>query len=120
MRNILALVAAAALIVVGLGWYLGWYHVQTTPSSDGHQHISIDVDKKKIAEDVKHGVHEGTQKVEEFIKKEGGTTPAGSTPPRVQVSPDHPISGVQSRFKYNSDGTIEYTGEVSTPIPITK
>src|ERR1700730_16232337 len=34
MRNILALLAAGALVVAGLGWYLGWYHVKSTPSAD--------------------------------------------------------------------------------------
>jgi hypothetical protein len=120
MRNTLALLAAGLIVVAGVGWYLGWYRVQTTPSSDGHQHISIDVNKKKIAEDVKHGVQEGTHKVEDFLKKEGISTTPG-TPARVQVAPESPPPvGAQSRFRYNPDGSIEYTGEVSIPQPVTK
>ena len=113
MRNTLALLAAGLLVVAGLGWYLGWYHVRSTPTSDGHQQISIDVDKKKVVADVKKGVQEGTHEVQGFLKKEG-ITPSLPTPPLP------PVSGAQSRFRYNPDGTIEYTGEISVPVPVTK
>jgi hypothetical protein len=116
MRNLLALLAAVAIGVAGLGWYLGWFHVRSTPSTDGHQQISIDVDKKKIVADVKKGVQEGAHEVEGFLKKEGITSPSPSTPPPVHASPDHSIS--TNRFKYNPDGSIEYTGEISVPQPI--
>ena len=36
MRNMLAFVAAAALTVVGVGWYLGWYGVSSTPTQEGN------------------------------------------------------------------------------------
>jgi hypothetical protein len=113
MRNLLAFLAAGALAVAGLGWYLGWYHVHATPTSDGHEKISIDVDQKKIAADVKQGVQQGTQKVEDYLKKDGHT-PTGST--HSDVHPDRP-AGVSNNFRYNSDGSIEYTGEISTPVP---
>jgi len=34
MRNLLALLAAVVLVVAGLGWYLGWFHVRATPTGD--------------------------------------------------------------------------------------
>jgi apolipoprotein N-acyltransferase len=117
MRNILALLAAVLLVGAGLGYYLGWYRVQATPSSDGHQHISIDVDQKKVAADIKHGVQEGTQKVENILKQEGVTVPP--TTPRVQIAPGA-IPSPQSSYRVKTDGSWEYTGQVSYPQPVTK
>jgi len=116
MRNLLALLAAVVLVVAGLGWYLGWFHVRATPTGDGHEQISIDVDKKKIAADVKKGVEQGTHQVETFLKKEGvGTTP-GVMP--GQAPPPGPVGGITNSFRYKTDGTLEYTGEVSVPVPL--
>jgi hypothetical protein len=114
MRNLLALLAAVAIGVAGLGWYLGWFHVRSTPTGDGHQQISIDVDKKKIVADVKKGVQEGSHEVEGFLKKEGVT--GSSTPPPVHATPDRAVG--TGRFRYNADGSIDYTGEISVPQPI--
>src|SRR5262249_36303008 len=36
MRNMLALLATAAITFIGLGWYLDWYSVQTTVAPSGH------------------------------------------------------------------------------------
>ena len=115
MRNLLALLAAVVLVVAGLGWYLGWFHVRATPTGDGHEQISIDVDKKKIAADVKQGVQQGSQRVESFLKKEGISTPGGVP---GQVPPPAPVSGTTNNFRYNPDGTLEYTGTVSVPVPV--
>src|SRR5205085_1301785 len=112
-RNILALVAAGLLIVAGLGWYLGWYHVKATPTGDGHEQISIDVDKKKVVADIKKGVQEGTHQVEGILKKDGVSP---STP--TEIRPLDPLHGTQRSWRYGSDGTPEYTGEISTPVPI--
>lgn len=116
MRNLLALLAAVVIGVAGLGWYLGWFHIRATPTGDGHEQISIDVDKKKIAADVQHGVQQGSQQVESFLKKEG-VSPAPKVMPG-QVPPPAPISGITNGFRVNTDGSIEYTGEVSVPVPV--
>ena len=117
MRNLLALLAAAVLGVAGLGWYLGWFHVRATPTSDGHEQISVDVDKQKIAADVKKGVAQGTQQVEKLMqqKKGAGTVPQVIQP---QVPPPGPVGGITNSFRYKQDGTLEYTGQVSVPAPI--
>ncbi len=114
MRNLLALLAAVVLVVAGLGWYLGWFHIRATPNGDGHEQISIDVDKKKIAADVKQGVQEGSQKVEGFLKKQGAAAPTGM-PGQL---PPPAITGTANGFRYNPDGTLEYTGQVSVPTPV--
>ncbi len=55
MRNTLAFVAALVVVVAGLGWYLGWYQVFVKPGQDGHQSVKIDIDTKKVGEDLKKG-----------------------------------------------------------------
>jgi hypothetical protein len=55
MRNLLALLAAAALTFFGLGWYLDWYHIQSTPTDPGHRSVTIDVNTKKIGSDLQKG-----------------------------------------------------------------
>lgn len=51
MRNLLALGAAALIGFAGIGWYLGWYKFESTPTATG-RHISIDLNTPKIKEDV--------------------------------------------------------------------
>lgn len=51
MRNLLAVIG---LLVVGfaiLGWYLNWYSLSVTRSSDGKLQISTDVDTNKLGSD---------------------------------------------------------------------
>src|SRR5215813_6712393 len=55
MRNLLALLAAGVLVFLGIGWYLGWYKISSTPGTDGHRQISIDLNTNKIKEDVNKG-----------------------------------------------------------------
>jgi len=52
MRNLLALLAAAVLVFAGGGWYMGWYRIQRNPAAEGHNSYNLDVDKKKITEDI--------------------------------------------------------------------
>jgi hypothetical protein len=52
MRNLLAFTAAVALTVAGLGWYLGWYRVNSAPSANGHRNVNIDLNTDKITEDI--------------------------------------------------------------------
>ena len=53
MRNLLALIGAAVVLVVGLGWYLEWYKIGTEPAGTGHRKFNADIDADKITEDVK-------------------------------------------------------------------
>jgi hypothetical protein len=101
MRNTLALLAAGVLAFAGLGWYLGWYHIKTTPTSDGHQTINVDVDTKKITEDVGKEIKQG----EEYLKQHKPGTTQVTTP-----------TG-QSRFRVENGVVIDTEG-VSTPTPI--
>jgi hypothetical protein len=65
MRNLLALLGAAIVTFVGLGWYLGWYRLEPTPSpAPGHQSVTIDIDAAKINSDI----HRGEQRVEQALE----------------------------------------------------
>ena len=52
MRNMLAFTAAVVLTVAGLGWYLGWYRIHSTPASAGHRNVNIDINTEKITDDI--------------------------------------------------------------------
>lgn len=64
MRNILALVGAAVVAFLVVGWYMGWYQVSSTPSAQGPQAVQVDINPGKITEDVKKGVEKGGQIVD--------------------------------------------------------
>jgi hypothetical protein len=73
MRNTLAFVAALALAVAGLGWYLGWYQVQTKPGRAGHQTVNIDINTGKAVKDIHHAEEEvldkGKEKLHDLVEK---------------------------------------------------
>jgi hypothetical protein len=74
MRNLLAFLAAAALTVAGLGWYLDWYKIQSTPTPTGHHTVNIDIDAPKITKDVEKGVKKGEEKLHEVLEKDRADT----------------------------------------------
>ena len=65
MKNLLAFLAAAVLVFLGVGWYLDWFHVFGAPSPSGHKAFSVDVNADKIESDVQ----KGEQKVISAIEK---------------------------------------------------
>lgn len=90
MRNLLAFLAAAALTFAGLGWYLDWYKIQSTPTTAGRHSIQIDINSKKITEDVHRGVKKGEEKLENVLDKErpstgSPTSDASKTEPALSI-----------------------------------
>ena len=83
MRNLLAFVAFVALAFAGAGWYLGWYTVQTTPSTKGPK-VSIDIDGSKIKEDLHRGgkrlLHEGEELADSLKEDDKTPTTPGTKP----------------------------------------
>lgn len=67
MRNLLALFALGLLTVAGVGWYLGWYSVQSNSAAAGKRTVNIDIDSNKISQDLQ----KGTEKVQQFLKEDG-------------------------------------------------
>ncbi len=80
MKNLLALGAAALLGFAGIGWYLGWYSFQATPTATG-EHISIDLNTPKIKQDV----GKGKEKLRDYLSSDD-KNPSVSTSPAPQQS----------------------------------
>jgi hypothetical protein len=76
MRNILALIGAAVVLFVGLGWYLGWYTFALEAGRDGKQRIQLDVDTHKITDDVKKVGQTVGKTVQEVREKSDQPKPA--------------------------------------------
>jgi hypothetical protein len=87
MRNLLAFAAAAALTVAGLGWYLDWYKIQSTPSTDGHRNVEVDIDTNKVGEDAhKAGetiLDHGGQRLQQAVDKTGKRVENGQAIPSI-------------------------------------
>lgn len=110
MKNLLALVGAAVVTFVGLGWYLGWYNLTRQPGTPGTQRFQVDVNPNKFTTDVKKGV----QKVEDIYEHltdennkpeqtppAGGATGAPGNGPANSVTPpadaNRPVSPTSPR-----------------------
>ena len=70
MRNLLALVAFLVVAFLGAGWYLGWYKLTPVNSTPGHRSYTIDINAKKISDDVQKGVQKGSAKLNDFLESE--------------------------------------------------
>ena len=55
----------ASASVAGVGWYLGWYSVRSTPAPDGQRSVTVDFNTTKIGEDLRDGAHKIQQKLAE-------------------------------------------------------
>ena len=78
MRNLLALLGAATVTFVGLGWYLDWYRVERQPAPTGYQRLQLDINPSKIGADVQSGIERGAELLTSLRDK---PHPPGATPP---------------------------------------
>jgi hypothetical protein len=104
MRNLLAFLAVLTLTFTGVGWYLGWYHVQWLPAPSGHRRLVIDVDTAKVVDDTGKGLDKGRKHLNEIAdknRKDQKPVPAEKDPafvgpllpgPAAQVPPAPPVS----------------------------
>ncbi len=84
MRNLLAFLAAALLTFAGVGWYLDWYRIKSTPAPSGHHQLNIDVNRSKILEDVHKGVQKGEEKLHDLFDE---NQPADQSKPAKPAPP---------------------------------
>jgi UDP-N-acetyl-D-mannosaminuronate dehydrogenase len=87
MRNTLAFVAALAVTVAVVGWYLGWYQVGITPAGAGHQKVNIDINTEKVTKDVMRGEQEVLEEGREKLKE---LTDKSETKPTTDVTAEGP------------------------------
>ncbi len=80
MRNLLALLGAATLTFVGLGWYLDWYKIERKPSPvAGTQRLEINLNSHKVGTDVVNGGKRVGELIEHLSDKDGNA-PTTSKP----------------------------------------
>ena len=80
MRNILALVGAAVVAFLVVGWYLGWYQISRNASPGGKQGIQVDLNSDKISTDVKNAGEQGAEIVDQIRDK-------SKAPPKQETGP---------------------------------
>jgi hypothetical protein len=74
MRNLLALLGFALVTFLVVGYYLDWYHVTPRASAtNGHRTVEIDINSKKIGDDVHKGVEAVEKKGQDLLDKNDKT-----------------------------------------------
>jgi len=105
MRNLLAFVGALVVTLAVVGWYENWFQLRTTPGADGNRNLSIDIDSKKVGDDVKKTENKFQQFLDERAKAAGQTTPATTQSPKDQVPGiDLKTPGKDPKFELNLFG----------------
>ena len=82
MKNLFALVGAATITFVGMGWYLGWYKISRQISTPGTQRFAVEVNPSKIATDGKiliEKVSEAAEHLSESSSQTAGPEPVSTT-----------------------------------------
>src|SRR5206468_1996202 len=64
MRNLLAFLGAVVVTVLGVGWYLDWFKVHRGAVGDGKSNYNIELNTKKIDEDL----HKGSAKLHGMVE----------------------------------------------------
>ncbi|MFO0878808.1 MAG: hypothetical protein U0840_15810 [Gemmataceae bacterium] len=70
MRNLLAFLAALTLTLAAVGWYLDWYHIRTGRNESGQKSVTVDINTKKIGEDLLEAERKIQQRLAEKAKEE--------------------------------------------------
>src|SRR5262245_13227668 len=72
MRSMLALVGLVVLLFLGLGWYLDWYAFRPAPvlTDPSRKTYTIDINTKKITDDVGKKIHDGEERLHDFFDNE--------------------------------------------------
>jgi hypothetical protein len=91
MKNLLAFVAAAVLMFVGVGWYLDWFQVLNGPSAFGHHKFEFDVNTAKIESDVEAGKEKVAGAIDKASKDAAARKAAAGTGDPINNTWDAPV-----------------------------
>jgi hypothetical protein len=109
MRNLLAFAAALVLAFAGIGWYRGWYKVESEPTSPGHQSVNIDFNRYKIVEDSAQGVKKVEEKLQKVLNQKSDSAAADDQKANIKgaisLSPPQP-GAKQEKSASDSGGPI--------------
>src|SRR5262245_39724561 len=97
MRNILALIGLVVVVFAGVGWYMGWYKLNYSKSTEGTLQIQTDVDTKKVGADSTEFLKNVGTVIGSHVDKAGKdvqTTPP-TTAPGTTPGPVTPVQGLQ-------------------------
>ena len=118
MRNLLALIGLLVIGGAGAGWYLGWYKLSYSRTSDGNLEIKTDVDTKKFGQDTSDAVKNVGAAIGEHVGKAAqdantsapgtpaGATPGPVTPPQnsaltpLRPAPNTPVAACRLRRQF--------------------
>jgi hypothetical protein len=100
----LAFLAAVALTVIGVGWYLDWFKLSSVPAESGHRRLNIDVDTDKIG----HDLHDAETKIEKKLADKNAAASGSSINPLTKTNPLAP-----------SDPPAPSVGEILPKIDVT-
>lgn len=89
MRNLLALLGAALVAFAIVGWYRGWYQLETEPGAGGQRDVKIEINGPKIEKDL----HHGTQKLENALENKAKILPPVTSPTPAQAVQLPPTRG---------------------------
>jgi hypothetical protein len=71
MRSLFAFLGGALVAFLAIGYYCNWYSIKTEPGAEaGHTRIGIDINGKKVKDDVEHGVQAGTESLQKLVNKD--------------------------------------------------
>ena len=87
MKNLFALVGVAVIGFAVAGWYLGWYQLGVTKTSDGNLHVETNVNTKKVVGDSGDALKKAGTFVGSHLEKsatDAGKQPTPGTTPGPQ------------------------------------
>lgn len=100
MRNILAFVAALVITFLGVGYFLNWYRISTTPGTEGRRSVTIDLNTKKIGEDIQTG----SEKIQNLIENANKDRTETKTQTPSPTAPENKTSGLPTGQPNNQAG----------------
>lgn len=121
MRNLLALIGLAVVVVGGAGWYLGWYKVDVTKAPDGKPQITTTIDTSKATVDVQHGAKHGWELLAEQARKAAEENKQNLPPantPAPMTAPQGNASTPESNDAIFGPSYIVTPTEPKQPIPL--
>jgi len=74
MRNLLAFFAAAVITLAAVGWYRDWFQIQSQSKAPGSRSVEININTRKIDEDLKKGEQKIIEKTEQKLREQKDTT----------------------------------------------
>ena len=93
MRNLLAFLAFALLVFLGLGWYFGWYKIEKVPTVTGRPGYQIEIDSKKIKQDGTKFLERASDELQEFLDRQRAKDDEpGANKDQSLMGPPHIIS----------------------------